>query len=553
MEIALEPEMPTYSGGLGILAGDTLRAAADAGLSMVGVSLVHRHGYFRQHLDASGGQSEEPQPWTPEQVLEALPQRASLILDGRQLMLRAWRYRIRGVYGHVVPVYLLDTALPENSAWGRALSDQLYGGDDHYRLAQELVLGLGGVAMLRALGEGPFTAYHMNEGHSALLTLALLEEQARDHDLSSVTAGDVGEVRKQCVFTTHTPIPAGHDSFELDLVRSVLGDRRSDALARANCCLDGRLNMTYLGLFFSHYINGVSMRHEDVSRDMFPGYPINAITNGVHSVTWASSAFQGLFDRHVPEWRQDNLYLRYAVGIPLDEIQHAHARAKRELLTEVEQRTGRRLDPTTMTIGFARRATPYKRADLLFSDLDRLRRIAQWSGPLQLVYSGKSHPRDGGGKDVIRRVHQAADTLQDAIPVLYLEDYDMRLGRLLTAGVDLWLNTPQKPQEASGTSGMKAALNGVPSLSVLDGWWIEGHVEGVTGWSIGDGWESESDPSREVTSLYDKLEYLILPTFYGRPDQFARIMRSAIALNGSFFSAQRMLVQYMQDAYRTAE
>jgi starch phosphorylase len=393
----------------------------------------------------------------------------------------------------------------------------------------------------------------MNEGHSALLTLALLDEQAMGRGLSSMSPTDIERVRKQCVFTTHTPVPAGHDAFPLDLVRGLLGVERTDALASAGCCLDGKLNMTYLGLFFSRYINGVSMRHEDVSRGMFPDYPINAITNGVHAATWASPAFQDLFDRHVPEWRQDNLYLRYAVGIPLNEVQHAHARSKTELLAEVQRHTERRLDPTTMTIGFARRATPYKRADLLFSDLDRLKRIAQWAGPIQVVYAGKSHPKDGAGKELIQRVFRAADALRDSVPVVYLENYDMRLAKLLTAGVDLWLNTPQKPQEASGTSGMKAAVNGVPSLGVLDGWWIEGHVEGVTGWSIGEEWRSESDPSREVASLYDKLEYLILPLFYGRPDHFAQIMRSAIALNGSFFSAQRMLVQYMQDAYRTAE
>jgi starch phosphorylase len=447
-------------------------------------------------------------------------------------------------------VYLLDTALPENAAWDRTLSDHLYGGDDRYRLAQELVLGVGGMAMLRAFEEGPFRAYHMNEGHSALLTLALLEEQTRDRGLPSVTPEDIETVRRQCVFTTHTPVPAGHDAFALDVVRAVLGKERMDALTSAGCCLDGKLNMTYLGLFFSHYINGVSMRHEEVSRGMFPGYPIDAITNGTHAVTWAAPAFQDLFDRHVPEWRQDNLYLRYAVGIPLNEVQQAHARAKRGLLAE--GRTADRLDPRTMTIGFARRATPYKRVDLLFSDLERLRRISQWAGPVQLIYSGKSHPRDEGGKDLIRRVFQAAYALRGSVPVLYLEDYDIRLAKLLTAGVDLWLNTPQKPQEASGTSGMKAALNGVPSLSVLDGWWIEGHVEGVTGWSIGEEWDTGSDPSREIACLYDKLEYLILPMFYCRPDRFARIMRSAIALNGSFFTAQRMLFQYMRDAYRTA-
>jgi len=316
---------------------------------------------------------------------------------------------------------------------------------------------------------------------------------------------------------------------------------------------NGSLNMTNLALFFSRYINGVSMRHEEISRDMYPSYPINSVTNGVHAVTWTVTPFRQLYDRHIPEWRRDNLYLRYAVSIPLDEIQETHALAKRELLAEVERRSGIRLNPAAMTIGFARRATAYKRADLLFSDPDRLRRIAHEVGPLQVIYAGKAHPRDESGQALIRRIFEAATALWDTMPVVYLEDYDMALGKYLCAGVDLWLNTPQKPQEASGTSGMKAALNGVPSLSILDGWWIEGHLEGATGWSIGDSWQAVSNPSVEATSLYDKLEHVILPMFYRRQNDFAEIMRSAIAVNGSFFNAQRMVSQYMHNAYSVIE
>ena len=319
----------------------------------------------------------------------------------------------------------------------------------------------------------------MNEGHSALLVLALLEEETAKRGVADITEADKQAVRQRCVFTTHTPVPAGQDQFSPDLVRQVLGEKWVAALQAAGCCPSGTLNMTYLALFFSHYINGVSMRHEEISHSMFPGYPINSITNGVHAVTWTAPAFQSLYDRHIPEWRGDNLYLRYAVSIPLDEIQEAHAQSKRELLAEVKRRTGVRLQPAAMTLGFARRASAYKRADLLLSDIDRLKRIAAQVGPLQVIYGGKSHPRDESGKAMIRRVFEAAAALGDALPVVYLEDYDMELARYLCAGVDLWLNTPQKPHEASGTSGMKAALNGVPSLSVLDGWWIEGHAEGV--------------------------------------------------------------------------
>jgi len=550
MEVGIDPGMPTYSGGLGILAGDTLRAAADLGLPMVGITLLYHKGYFRQHLDSNGNQSESPSEWSPEKILEAMEPRAAVTIEGRTIKIQAWRYTVQGISGHVVPVYFLDTSLPDNSDWDRALTEHLYGRDEHYRLCQEVILGLGGMSMLQALGHTEIRTYHMNEGHSALLALALLEEYTQKSGLTAPTEIEKEAVRRKCVFTTHTPVPAGHDKFSLSLARQVLGEERVNTLTSADCCMDGMLNMTYLALSLSSYINGVAMRHGQISRDMYPSYPINSITNGVHAVTWTAVPFQRLYDRYIPEWRNDHLYLRYAISIPLDEIQQAHAEAKRVLVAEVDRRTGIHLDPTIITLGFARRASTYKRADLLLSDLDRLKRIVHQTGPLQIIYGGKAHPRDEGGKALIRRIFEAAASMRDVVPIVYLEDYDMALGHYLCAGVDLWVNTPQKPQEASGTSGMKAALNGVPSLSVLDGWWIEGHLEGVTGWSIGDGWQVASDPVAEAASLYEKLEYLILPTFYKRPAVFAEIMRSAIAINGSFFNAQRMVSQYVKNAYQ---
>ncbi len=549
MEVGLDPAIPTYSGGLGVLAGDTLRAAADLGLPVVGVTLLHRQGYLVQALDPQGNQTEGPHEWSPEKVLQPLQPRVTITIEGRPVHLRAWRYRVEGASGGSLPVYFLDSDLPENSAPDRGLTDHLYGGDDRYRLCQEVILGMGGVAMLRALGHGRIHTFHMNEGHSALLTLALLAEGNTGRPLEAAGEADLEAVRRSCVFTTHTPVPAGHDNFSFDLVERVMGAGLAGGLKRLSCCPTGALNMTYLALYFSRYVNGVAMRHGEVSRGMYPGYPVNSITNGVHAVTWTATSFQRLFDRYMPEWRGDNHYLRYAIGIPLDDIRQAHAEAKREMLAEVHRRTAVRLDPGVMTIGFARRATAYKRADLLLSDVARLKRIVSQVGPLQIVYGGKAHPRDEGGKAMIRRVFEAAAALREVLPVVYVPDYDMSLGRLLCAGADLWVNTPQKPQEASGTSGMKAALNGVPSLSVLDGWWIEGHVEGVTGWSIGDSWQTPSDRAAEAASMYDKLEYLVVPTYYRRPDACAEMMRSAIAVNGSFFNAQRMVSQYVKNAY----
>ena len=551
MDVAIDSGIPTYSGGLGILAGDTLRSAADLEAPMVAVTLLHRKGYFEQRLDSKGNQLETPSKWSPENRLEPLSPQVTISIEGRNVGVRAWRYLFGGVSGHGVPLFFLDTNLDENDPRDRALTDHLYGGDELYRLCQEVVLGFGGVAMLRTLGYTNLRVFHMNEGHSAFITLALLQEQAGAKLDGGFSETQVETVRRQCVFTTHTPVPAGHDRFRADLVRQVLGEAFAAALRQMRV-MDGELNMTELALRLSGFVNGVSMRHGEVTRAMFPDYNIEAITNGVHAATWAGDPFAALYDRRIPQWRHDNGYLRYAVGIPVAEIRQAHRQAKQALLQQVRWLTGSQLDEKVFTVGFARRATAYKRADLLFSDLERLKQIAREAGPLQLVYAGKAHPRDQAGKAIIRRIFEVAAALENYVRVVYLENHDMALGKLLCAGVDVWLNTPLRPQEASGTSGMKAALNGVPSFSIIDGWWVEGHIEGVTGWSIEAPNGAENDSVAEAISLYDKLADVILPLFYNQPDKFDEVMRSAIAFNGSFFNTQRMLFQYLRNAYAPA-
>jgi len=552
MEIALDPNMPTYSGGLGMLAGDTLRSAADLGAPLVAVTLVYHKGYFRQHLDASGQQSEQPQQWEPERTVKAVDGRVTIEIGGRQVCIRAWEYAVQGIDGDTVAVYLLDTNLPENSEWDRHLTDCLYGGDETYRLAQEIILGLGGLKLLQKIGHDRIQAYHMNEGHSALLALGLLERRLDQSFAGRVKQLDIDGIRRMCIFTTHTPVPAGHDQFPKPLVRQLLGEEWVALLEQTQALHDDALNMTYLALRFSGYVNGVAMRHGEVSRGMFPNYAISAITNGVHSMTWTSPAFRELFDHYIPGWRTDNNYLRYAISIPLEDIRVAHAATKEALFAEIRHRTSIVLDPKVFTIGFARRASTYKRADLLFQDRERLKRIAGTVGPIQLVYAGKAHPRDDGGKKIIRQVFEGASSLSDTIRTVYVENYDMNWGRLITSGVDVWLNTPMRPQEASGTSGMKAALNGVPSFSVIDGWWAEGWIEGITGWAIGNT-DIIEDPASEVATLYDKLERHILPMFYGTPNRYTEVMRNAIALNGSFFNTQRMVQQYLANAYMLRE
>ncbi len=573
MEIALEAGMPTYSGGLGVLAGDTIRSAADLGVPMIAVTLLYRQGYFYQRLDAGGWQREEPMAWVVEDFLQELPARIAVTLEGRTVQLRAWKYEVSGIGGFKVPVYFLDADVPENSGWDRTLTHFLYGGDQHYRLCQEVILGIGGVRMLRALGYDQIERFHMNEGHASLLTLELLDEAARQAGRSSVSRTDVEAVREKCVFTTHTPVPAGHDQFPIDLVNRVLGPRQDffdlkdvffvdlvgrvlqhpEGFADMQAIVQGenRLNLTYLALNLSHYVNGVAKKHGEVSRLMFAGYAIEAITNGVHAATWVSEPFQALYDRYIPGWRQDNFSLRYALSIPRPEVWAAHTQAKKQLIQYVHRATDVEMDGDVFTLGFARRAATYKRSDLLFTDIERLKSIAANTGPFQVIYAGKAHPQDQAGKELIRRIFQMKELLKEEIKIAYLANYDLDLARLMTAGVDVWLNTPQPPNEASGTSGMKAALNGIPSLSVLDGWWIEGHIQGVTGWAIGENGATSGGDNRanEAASLYDKLEHLIIPLFYEDRDRFIEVMRHAIALNGSFFNTQRMVQQYVLNAY----
>jgi starch phosphorylase len=545
MEIAINPNMPTYSGGLGVLAGDTLRSAADLGVPLVAFTLVHRKGYFQQHLDKSGMQSEEVQPWNPVDYCTAEAARVTVSVEDRIVTVRCWRYDMVGRYGHVVPIYLLDTDLEENSGWDRGLTDHLYGGDTNYRLQQEIVLGMGGVRMAKALGHR-INVYHMNEGHAALLTLGLLESQLGGGPLGAATATDIEQVRKKCVFTTHTPVPAGHDRFSTEQTIRILGGDRAARLEKTGCFHDGMLNMTLLALRFSRCANGVALQHGKVSREMFPEFTIDSITNGVHAPTWVSEPIQQMLDQHIPAWRRDNLYLRNAIDVPEQQILAAHARAKEALLTEVATRTGLVLNPKVLTLGFARRAATYKRATLLFNDPKRLVEIATAAGGLQILYAGKAHPQDEPGKALIQQViEDAAKMSNDVLRIVYLENYAWDLGALLTAGVDVWVNTPKRPYEASGTSGMKAALNGVPSLSILDGWWIEGCIEGVTGWAIEDG----GDDAEEANSLYNKLESTVVPLYVEAPEKWGRLMRNTLAFNGSYFNTNRMVKQYTRDAY----
>ncbi len=455
--------------------------------------------------------------------------------------------------GAEIQVYFLDSDLDENGEEQRRLTDSLYGGDKRHRLGQEAILGIGGLRMLRALGYEALETYHMNEGHSSLLTLELMGQLARAAGRKEPSIDDVTQVKNHCVFTTHTPVNAGHDRFTKELMKGVLSEEIFEHLDRL--CSGDEVNMTDLALMHSRYVNGVARRHGEVTRDMFNGFSVHAITNGIHAATWAAPSWQTLFDQHVPGWREDNHSLRYVAYVPLEAIDVAHREAKKAMLTHVNGIVGRSLDEDCFTLGFARRATAYKRAALLLQHVERLNRMAEEIGPIQILYAGKAHPHDGSGKDIIRSIFAAREKLSPRIALVYLEDYGMKLAALLTSGCDLWLNTPEPPMEASGTSGMKAAVNGVPSLSVLDGWWMEGHIEGITGWSIGACRRIPSEPDgvKDAENMYEKLETVILPLYYRNRTGYLQVMRHAVALNGSFFNTERMVTEYARQAYRLSE
>ncbi|MBX3388718.1 MAG: alpha-glucan family phosphorylase [Phycisphaeraceae bacterium] len=558
MEVGVDPKVPTYSGGLGVLAGDLLRSAADLALPVVGITLLHRAGYFDQTIDSTGVQREAPVRWNPADRLELQQPRVVVKLNGRKVTVQAWKYTVKPTHpkGAEIPVYFLDTDVPDNEPEDRQITDALYGGDQRHRLTQEGLLGIAGIYMLRALGCADIQTYHMNEGHGALVTVELLAEYSYKRKTTPADPEVIAATRRACAFTTHTPVAAGHDQFPLDMVFEVLGEQ-SAIHEGAPYVQNHQLNMTRLALYYSRFTSAVARRHAEVSREMFPGARIDYVTNGIHAPTWASPEIQAILDKHCPDWRADYRAIRRALFAPDDAIASAHAAAKRRLIELVNRQTGAKMKEDVFTIGFARRATGYKRADLLVSDLDRLRFIVSKAGAIQIIYAGKAHPKDFQGKEIIQRIVERLRELAPGIQGVFIQNYDITLAKHLVSGVDLWLNNPVIPLEASGTSGMKAALNGVPSLSTADGWWLEGCVEGVTGWTIGrDSFEvnavahAATPPEEDAASIYKHLENDILPMYYHDRAMWTQVMRHAIALNGSQFNSNRPMSEYAELAYR---
>ena len=540
MEIGISNDIPTYSGGLGVLAGDIVRASADLRLPMVALTLVSRKGYFRQRITKNGEQQELPDEWDPSKSLFLMPKIVTVEIEKRPVKVQAWLFEYQSPTGGMVPILFLDTDIEGNNLEDREITDSLYGGDKKYRLKQEIVLGIGGVRLLKELSFN-IRKYHMNDGHSALLTFELLKE----NDLNSE------KVQNLCVFTTHTPIEAAFDQFSYNLAEEVLSKEYMMSTMKQFAGPDN-LNLTYLALNLSKYVNGVSKAHVEYSRKLFPGQYIRSVTNGVHSYTWTCQFFREIYDKYIPSWANEPILLVRATEIPSREVWDAHMMAKKRLFEFVEKTTNVILDPQVLTIGFARRATGYKRSTLIFSDLHRLLEVNK-KGKIQMIFAGKAHPRDTDGKRLIREIHEYANKLRGQIEIVYLENYDIEVAAMLTSGVDVWLNTPIPPMEASGTSGMKAAHNAVVNFSVLDGWWMEGCIEGVTGWSIGphpkELFTEEEKREIELRDLYSKLEYLIVPTYYEQREAWITLMKNSIARIAHYFQTHWVMRRYATEAY----
>jgi len=545
MEIAIDSNIPTYSGGLGVLSGDTVRAAADLELPMVGLCLCYSSGYFYQFFNEFGEQKEREIEWNFFYEFEKVEKPIKIKIEDKEVLVSAWLYRVIGQSGHILPIYLLTTDIEGNEDWMKEMTGSLYDSTSRWnRIVQEMILGIGGVKLLNSLGFNNIKTYHLNEGHGSFSIVELYD----------MLKGDLDKVREKVVFTTHTPVPAGHDRFNQDLVNKVFKDRMPSKI-RKIADDKGQFNMTFLGMELSRYRNGVAKKHGQISQKMFPQYEVDSITNGIHLPFWVSQPFQRIFDKKWPNWKAKPSILQNAIELDDLDIFDAHIENKFNLISYQKGHSWNLLDEELITIGFARRFATYKRATLIFHDIERLGKICQ--DKIQFIFAGKAHPKDTMGKDYIKKIHEKSEYLYDnyGVKIVMMENYNMDLAHMMVSGCDVWLNTPNRYREASGTSGMKAALNGVLNFSVQDGWWLEGfRMNSMAGWAIGPNDSNPDDPgvsnSWEIDSnaLYETLENEIIPTYLNH-DEWLFKSKNAISL-AAYFNTNRMMQDYAKKAYR---
>ncbi|MFW9780876.1 MAG: alpha-glucan family phosphorylase [Candidatus Heimdallarchaeota archaeon] len=545
MEIGLDSNIPTYSGGLGVLSGDTVRSAADLEIPMVAVCLCYSSGYFFQLFNETGEQKEKEVEWNFFYEFDKVEKPICIKIENREVKVSAWLYKVIGQSGHVLPVYLLTTDVEGNELWMKKMTGSLYDSTSKWnRIVQEIILGVGGVRLLNSLGYNNIKTYHLNEGHGSFATVELFK----------MLKGDIDKVRSKVVFTTHTPVPAGHDRFDQSLVNKVFENRIPDQIRKLGED-NGQFNMTYLGMNLSRYRNGVSKKHAEITRQMFPKYEIDSITNGIHLPFWISQPFRKIFDRKFPNWKANPSLLQNAIELDDLDLFDAHIENKFSLISYQKGHSWNLLDEELITIGFAKRFASYKRATLIFHDIDRLGKICK--GNVQFIFAGKAHPKDQMGKDYIKKVYESGNYLYEnyGVKVALMENYNMDLAHMLVSGCDIWLNTPERYREASGTSGMKAALNGVLNFSIQDGWWLEGYKRNnLSGWAIGPNDKNPKDPglsnSWDVDSkeIYNILENKIIPTYLNH-DEWLFKCKNAISL-AAYFNTHRMIEEYAERAYK---
>ncbi|MBY9002405.1 MAG: alpha-glucan family phosphorylase [Candidatus Lokiarchaeota archaeon] len=544
MEIGIDSSIPTYSGGLGVLSGDTVRSAADLEIPMVAVCLCYSSGYFYQLFNEKGEQKEKEIEWNYFYEFEKISKPITIKIENKEILVTAWLYRVIGQSGHIIPVYLLTTDVEGNEDWMKKMTGSLYDSTSRWnRIVQEQILGIGAVKLLESQGYKNLEVYHLNEGHGSFSIVELYNK-----------LGDLEKVKDKVVFTTHTPVPAGHDKFDQKLVEKVFENRFPSEI-RKLADDKGSLNMTFLGMIGSRYQNGVAKKHGEISRKMFPNANIDYITNGIHLPFWISKPIRKLFDRKWPNWKSNPKMLQSAIELDDLELFDARIENKFNLINYQKGHSWNLLDEELITIGFARRFATYKRATLIFHDIDRLGKLCQ--GKVQFIFAGKAHPKDMMGKEYIKEIFESAEYLYDnfKVKVVLMENYNMDLAHLLVSGVDIWMNTPERYREASGTSGMKAALNGTLNLSVLDGWWLEGYKRApMAGWAIGPDDSNPKDPgvsnSWDIDSnaIYEILENEVIPTYMNHDEWLLR-SKYAISL-AAFFNTHRMVEEYADKAYR---
>ncbi|MHB8903534.1 MAG: alpha-glucan family phosphorylase [Patescibacteria group bacterium] len=542
MEIALENDLKTYAGGLGVLAGDLLRAASELNFPMVGITLLNPRGYLKQKINIFGNQVPQAENKFDYRKFKKLKPIIEISIGQDIVKVNIWQYCLKSDRGIIIPVYFLDTNHKDNSRRNRKISNYLYNDNRTYRLKQEIILGRGGVKLLNIIGYQNIQKIHLNEGHGSLAGLELLTETKGNNFNAKLKA-----VRDKCVFTTHTSIPDSQEVFSYsDFIK-----RQPDFPAELKFLIHGdKINFTLLGFYFSSYANAVSRKHQEIVSKLYPLNNINSNTNGVSSIYWTSEEFKKLYDKYIFNWRVDNSLLKNAFKVPLSEINSAHQKNKNALINYVNKVSGAKLKPDVFTIVYARRFVAYKRPLFLFNDISQLLKINQAVGKIQLIYSGKAHRTDKEGKKIIKNLFNLRKLLKGKIELVFVENYDLDKAKLLVSGADLWLNTPLPFNEASGTSGMKAAHNGVPQLSTLDGWWPEGYRENKTGWAISEKEIRGKNGVRNENNLYSLLADQIIPLYYNKKNKWLEIMRNTISLNAAYFNSQRNLKQYIKEAYK---